>query len=83
MEQIKQTYIPAFQKLAEDEQDNVRVLAVSNVIEFKHIFNQEECVSYYTIHFCLRENCAYRYRQFNCRRDCKSLVIFFVYSRNI
>ena len=45
-EEIISNYVPLFNKLAQDDQDNVRVFAVETILEFGHIFSARDVKDY-------------------------------------
>ena len=53
-EEIISKYIPLFNKLAQDDQDNVRVFAVETILEFSHIFSPTDVVCVCVLYPCTK-----------------------------
>ena len=51
--EVLTSYLPLFKKLANDDQDNVRVFAVETLIEFSHIFDNKLVLDHLLYHIRL------------------------------
>jgi len=52
-QEVLQHYLPLFKKLANDDQDNVRVFAVDTLIQFSHILSPQEVKEHLIYHIRL------------------------------